>query len=220
MVRAGFERGVRGGATGAVPRGPERLDLGVRAARRPGRALADHLAVADEDAADPGVRRRGAASGAGQAQCPAHQLGVRVHARRPPVTRFLSNVMHYLRSVQGADDGRRRTSRNRHFVALSHPDSDRRPRTRTGSTTRLAAVGSRAPADRSADTAGRDFHPTPRASLGCQGEFSQMGALATNIRPASAASAGNRVGRRPASLATSRGRCGCRGRLPRRRSPR
>jgi len=51
--------------------------------------------------------------------------------------------------------------------ALSHPDSHRRPRLLTGSTARLAAVGSRAPAGRAllpAVTAGRDLHPNPEGS--------------------------------------------------------
>src|SRR5437764_8466112 len=51
--------------------------------------------------------------------------------------------------------------------ALSHPDSHRRPRLLTGSTARLAAVGSRAPAGHAslpAATAGRDLHPNPEGS--------------------------------------------------------
>ena len=53
-------------------------------------------------------------------------------------------------------DNARGMSRSR---TLSHPDSDRRLRTLTGSTAHLAGVSSRAGA--CAVTAGWDFHPTP-----------------------------------------------------------
>src|SRR5690606_37455335 len=61
---------------GRAPRvGARRLegdDLRVRAARRPGRPLADNPPVADEDAANRGIRRRRAEHALGEAQRARH----------------------------------------------------------------------------------------------------------------------------------------------------
>ena len=85
VVRARFERDVGGRAQSALPRLTKRLDLGVGPARRLGRALADDLAVAHEDAPDPGVRRRPAAGAGRERERPGHPLpvplpGAGVHA--------------------------------------------------------------------------------------------------------------------------------------------
>ena len=57
LVRARFEGGVDGGAAGPVAGVAQGLDLGVGAAGRLGGALADDLAVAHDDRADPRIGR-------------------------------------------------------------------------------------------------------------------------------------------------------------------
>ena len=140
LVRARLEGGVDGGAAGAVAGGPQRLDLGVGATGRLGRALADDLAVAHHDGADPRVGRGAPPGGVALGEGPAHELGVSGHQLR--------SVSLSGSPREGREAGRRGNGASAPSVvvcALSHPDSHRRPRLLTGSTTRLAAVGSRAP---------------------------------------------------------------------------
>ncbi len=79
VVRAGFERGVDGGAAGPVPGLAQGLDLGVRTAGRLGGALADDLAVAHHDRADPRVGRGPPAGGLAPGERPVHEFGVGGH---------------------------------------------------------------------------------------------------------------------------------------------
>ena len=79
LVRAGLERGVDGGAAGPVAGLAQGLDLGVRTAGRLRGALADDLAVAHDDRADPRIGRGPPAGGLAPGQRPVHELGVGGH---------------------------------------------------------------------------------------------------------------------------------------------
>ena len=137
------------------PAAASATDLGVRPARRLRGALADDGAVADQDAAHPGVRGRTAPAALAERDRPSHQLGARLTVargtrRRPSASLRLAAPGPAV-PARAARGERCRRARGVRPSALSHPDSHRRPRlpaqaVRTGSTTRPAAVGSRAPA--------------------------------------------------------------------------
>ncbi len=148
VVRAGFEGGVDGRAAGPVPGLAQRLDLGVRTAGRLGGTLADDLAVPHDDRADPRVGRGPPAGGLAPGERPVHEFGVGGHL-------WCCSVSPGHLGCERAGGVAATSARPRPLMsrrrgrswscALSHPDSHRRPRLLTGSTTRLAVVGSRAP---------------------------------------------------------------------------
>ena len=72
VVGARLERDVRGRAARPIAGRVQRFDLGVGAAGRLRRALADDDAVPHEDATDPGVRRGAPASRGRERQRPIH----------------------------------------------------------------------------------------------------------------------------------------------------
>ena len=72
VMGAGLERDVRSRTARAVTGRVQRFDLGVRAAGRLRRALADDDTVPHEDTTDPGVRRGAPAGGGGERQRPIH----------------------------------------------------------------------------------------------------------------------------------------------------
>ena len=135
VVRAGLERHVRGVRGPSAPRAASGGDLSVRPAGSPlCGSFSDDRAVTHEEAANPGVRGGAPTRALAEGHRPIHELGIAVHAPVLPT------------AGQGAVTRARALRRT-----LSHPDSHRRlrhhaPWRRTGSTTRLAAVGSRAPA--------------------------------------------------------------------------
>ena len=152
-----------------------------------GRALADDLAVADEDAADPRVRRGAATSARRRAAAPGPSPRRRARSSSP-----------FGRPAGRGDDGRpRRHARD----AARPPRSASRPspiRTLTvgpGISPGRRPTGGRAFAGfrgRSpvglVVTAGRDFHPTPRAVFSCVGcdvraSGAATGSYATRVSP-------------------------------------
>ena len=113
LVRARLEGGVEGGAAGAVAGGPQGLDLGVGATGRLGRALADDLAVAHHDGADPRVGRGAPPGGVALGEGPAHELGVCGHQLR--------SVSLSGSSPGGSGGGTPRRRRRRHRRSWSAP---------------------------------------------------------------------------------------------------
>ena len=79
-MRAGLEIHVEGRAACAILRLAQRVHLRVRLARGAVVALADHLAVADDDRADQRIRARPAGRPRGQPERASHVRGVRVLA--------------------------------------------------------------------------------------------------------------------------------------------
>ena len=141
VVGAGLERDVRGRAAAPVTGRVQRFDLGVRAARRLRRALADDDTVPHEDTTDPRVRR-GTPAGA-RPRAPAPDPWPDLPAGAPVSSFGVSSFVVASGTIPRFSDrgGDRRRRRHRRvaratavvIVVLSHPDSDRRPRTRTWS---------------------------------------------------------------------------------------
>ena len=164
IVRARLEGDVGGAVPSPLPRRLERVGLGVGCPRASVPPLAgDRAVLVDDDTPDPGIRRRGPTAVLALCHRPGDQVAVRGLHRRTSISGISRSLPR----------PRARGRRGRHATggappdALSHPDSHRRPRLLTGSTARLAAVGSRAPAGRAllpAVTAGRDLHPNPEGS--------------------------------------------------------
>jgi hypothetical protein len=156
LVGTRLEGDVRGAAPGAVTGRRQGGDLGMRRARLLVPTFAcDLTLLVDDDAADPGIWRRGPASVLAQRYRPGDQIAVRGLHRRTSI------------SASGPRP-RARGRRGGHAAhgappnTLSHPDSHRRPRLLTGSTTRLAAVGSRASAGRACGYRRSGLAPKPR----------------------------------------------------------
>ena len=156
LESAGLERDVRGTAAGTLPRRREGVGLGVGGARTSVPPLAgDRTLLVDDDAADPGIRRRGPASVLTQRDRPGDQIAVRGLHRRTSISGSLPRPRARGRRGGHATDGEPPNT-------LSHPDSHRRPRLLTGSTARLAAVGSRASAGRACGYRRSGLAPKPR----------------------------------------------------------
>ena len=93
VMGAGLERDVRGRAVRPITGRVQRFDLGVGAARRLRRALADNDTVPHENTAHPGVRRGAPAGGGRERQRPIHRRTCRpvpgVVVRRAVVRRVV-----------------------------------------------------------------------------------------------------------------------------------
>ena len=164
-VRARFEGHDRGRAGGGRSRGAQCLDLGVRATRRLRRALADHDAVDDAGRSRPtGSARRG------------DERPMRAAGLDPSLRRRAPGP----RLRRPRERGRRRPTPTRRVARrrwCSRPSPIRTltvgpglaPGRRTTGGRAFAGFPGSEPSDGSllVVTAGRDFHPTPRAVFVC-----------------------------------------------------
>ncbi len=162
----------------APARAAQRHDLGVVAPGRLCRTLADHLAVAQDHAADPRVGRGRAPHRLTEFKCPLHRLVVAHATSRAPGARGSDGDGDDRQAADATRHGRLRPPRRRgrrvtrrEAENRSHPlPSGLLPSAQESHLIgpRQAAVASRASTGGTDPviTAGRDFHPTPRA-FGC-----------------------------------------------------